>query len=62
MEKGNETMTVKGREKIVRPVEDIFSQAENLEQASYLVFTSDKPVIGFFLNGNSSVLDGLPAL
>ncbi|MEA1921294.1 MAG: hypothetical protein U9N63_01435 [Pseudomonadota bacterium] len=61
-----ETMQVVSGEKVVDPVEKIFT--DSVESATYVSYTSDHGVVGFFLNGfgdgsgAGDVLDGSQAL
>ena len=56
-----EPMTVKSGEKIVRTAKQIF-EPQSIDGASYISFTSDQGVVGFFLNGSGGNLDGSKAL
>ena len=47
--------------KIVKTVEDIF-EPQSVSGASYVSFTSDQGIVGFFLNGCGNKLDGSKAL
>ncbi len=57
-----ETMQVLSGVKVVDQVEDVFS--ESVVGATYVSYTSDHGVVGFFLNGSgdSTMLDGSQAL
>ncbi len=57
-----ETMQVPSGDKIVKTVEQIFVQS--VVRATYVGYTSDQGVVGFFLNGSSdyTMLDGSKAL
>ncbi len=57
-----ETMEIVSGAKVVNPVEDIFSAS--VAGATYVSYTSDHGVVGFFLNGsgNNTMLDGSQAL
>ena len=56
-------INVGGYAKVVDMVETIFAP-QNINNATYVTFASDKNVVGFQLNGSSDgkMLDGLPAL
>ncbi|MEA1922960.1 MAG: hypothetical protein U9N63_09910 [Pseudomonadota bacterium] len=59
-----EPMDVKPGEKVVKTAEKIFAP-QSISRASYVSFTSDQGVVGFFLNGsedNLKKLDGSKAL
>jgi glucose/arabinose dehydrogenase len=55
-------IAVAARQKVVNLVEDLFT--ENIDDADYVIYSSDKNVAGFQLNGSTDgfLLDGLPAL
>lgn len=57
-----ETMEVVSGAKVVNPVEDIFVQS--VAGVTYVSYTSDHGVVGFFLNGSGddTMLDGSQAL
>jgi len=57
-----ETLSVDAGAKVVNPVEKIFSQS--LAGATYVSYTSNHGVVGFFLNGSgdNTMLDGSQAL
>ncbi|MBN2705960.1 MAG: hypothetical protein JXR89_05940 [Deltaproteobacteria bacterium] len=57
-----ESMSVPAGAKVVKTVEQIFSQS--LAAATYVAFSSDQAVVGFFLNGSAdgTMLDGSQAL
>ncbi|MCK5915558.1 MAG: hypothetical protein KAG92_05415, partial [Deltaproteobacteria bacterium] len=48
-------------EKTVKTAKDIFAP-QSISEASYVSFTSDQGVVGFFLNGYGDELDGSKAL
>ena len=56
-------LTVNARQKIVMQVQGLFP-GKDLGKATYVTFTSDKGLVGFFLNGSSdgTMLDGSQAL
>jgi hypothetical protein len=56
------TLSVGGHTKVVGLTEVIFSQ--DISSATYVVYSSDRNVVGFQLNGSEdwTMLDGLPAL
>ncbi len=51
--------TVRPGEKAVDVAEDLFSRS--IDRAAYVEFTSNRDVVGFYLNGNGSMLDGSQA-
>jgi hypothetical protein len=55
-------LSVGGHAKVLDYAENIFSQ--NISDANYIAYSSDRDVVGFQLNGTSDnkMLDGLPAL
>jgi hypothetical protein len=57
------TLTVNGGCKIVNVVEGLF-EGKDISQATYVTFTSNKGLVGFFLNQSSdeTMLDGSQAL
>ena len=57
-----ETMQVVSGAKVVNSVEEIFT--DSVTGATYVSYTSDHGVVGFFLNGSgdSTMLDGSQAL
>ncbi len=61
--KAIEVMSVKAGEKVVDVAKNIFAP-QSISGASYVRFTSDQAVVGFFLNGSgdNSKLDGSKAL
>ena len=56
-------LTVKAGEKIVKTAEKLFS-SQSIAEATYIEFTSDQGIVGFFLNGSKGnlMLDGSKAL
>jgi hypothetical protein len=56
-------LTVKAGEKIVKTAEELFSP-QSIAEATYIEFTSDQGIVGFFLNGSKGnlMLDGSKAL
>ncbi len=59
--KAIEVMNVKAGEKVVDVAKNIFAP-QSISGASYVRFTSDQGVVGFFLNGYGDKLDGSKAL
>ena len=57
------TLTVNAGQKMVMQVQGFFG-GQDLGQATYVTFTSDKGLVGFFLNGSGdgTMLDGSQAL
>jgi hypothetical protein len=57
-----QVLTVPGHAKVVNNPQAIFSQ--DISNATYIAYSSDKNVVGFQLNGSTdgTMLDGLPAL
>jgi hypothetical protein len=54
-------LDVKPGEKVVKTAVNIFAP-QPIDQASYISFTSDQGLVGFFLNGSGNELDGSKAL
>jgi hypothetical protein len=60
--KATETLHIVGYAQEIKHPKDIFTQ--DISNATYIVFSSDKQVVGFQLNGSAdgTMLDGMPAL
>ncbi len=58
-----QVLPIGGHAKVVQAAEDIFLP-QDISNATYIAYTSDKDVVGFQLNGSMdwTMLDGLPAL
>ncbi len=56
-----EVMNVEPGKKVVDTAKNIFAP-QSISGASYVSFTSDQGVVGFFLNGYGDKLDGSKAL
>ena len=62
LQKAAQTLNIVGYAKEVRHPEEIFTQ--DIGNATYIVFSSNRQVVGFQLNGSAdgTMLDGMPAL